>query len=117
MASFLEDGASGTRRDVAEPWLREGEQGRMRRRTRRALPVSRAPKDHINRGILQDLFLVSPFYWALESECEILMFMWYFRPLVSGLPSAVGVYMYIYICISLSNSLSLSLCLCLSVHI
>ena len=42
------------------------------------------PKIHINTGIIQTMILVSPSCWALEPECEILMFMWsfvHFEPL------------------------------------
>ena len=45
--------------------------------------VLRPRADHINIVILQTMVSGIPLYWALESECEILMFMsmWSFGPL------------------------------------
>ena len=39
-------------------------------------------KDPTNYGFWQ--LLVSILYWALEPECEILVFMWSFEPLLSS---------------------------------
>ena len=48
-----------------------------------SLPQSWAPKDHLNIRILQSMVTGSPLYWALESECEVLVFMWPLGPLQS----------------------------------
>ena len=74
---------------------------------------SRAPADHINKRILprdpcsivwysivwyniveteasyQPWCLVSPLYWALEPECQILLFMWSFGPLTKEDPGSL----------------------------
>ena len=39
----------------------------------------RSPTDHVKVRILQDMVYGIPSYWALEPECEILMFMWSFE--------------------------------------
>ena len=40
-----------------------------------------AQKDHINIRIIHAMISGIPLYWALEPECQILMFMWSFGPL------------------------------------
>ena len=50
----------------------------------------RAPKDHINTRIYKPWFLVSPLYWALEPESEILLFMCSFGPLYGVAVSGHG---------------------------
>ena len=44
-------------------------------RLKAAVRLHRAPKSHVNIRIRQTMISVSPLCWALESECELLMFM------------------------------------------
>ena len=61
----------------------------------RKLEHNAAQKDHINIRILPTMISGIPLYWALEPECEILMFMWSFGPLHERPPTAVGAYSFI----------------------
>ena len=67
------------RRRGTKRFARDGEGGRYCRCCTCRLLLPRPQKKHKQRSYAT-YFLVSPLSWALEPECEILIFMWSFGP-------------------------------------